>query len=164
MFFHPLSFLEGRTRTQLLGDLWDAQPTAATLNHQRVTLHRVRAALGWPGAVTESGRRYQLAPELYTSSDVQALHGALQDARQARAPAAAHQSYERGQAACQGEYLPQVRADRVRLPREAHHTAHLRLCLEQSQRHCNAGACAPAMAALERALRADPTWASTTRN
>ncbi|MFC6801391.1 hypothetical protein ACFQDE_06290 [Deinococcus caeni] len=76
---HP----DGRYRHDLLRDLWDLEDTPAALNRFRVTLHRLRHALGRADAVTESGGRYALHPDLLAASDTATLHDALRGARQA---------------------------------------------------------------------------------
>lgn len=156
LFFYLLSFPEGRTRGEILEDLWGLEATPASGNRFRVTLHRVRTALGSPGALTEAYGRYHLAPAVIRASDVGELYRALHLAEHAATPPERLQAYRRVLEVYRGEYLPQVRAEWVREAREEHRAAYVHACLEISALRCEAADCAAAVTDLARALRADP--------
>jgi two-component SAPR family response regulator len=156
LFFYLLSFPEGRTRQEILEELWGLDEGAASANRFRVTAHRLRAALGFAGAMTESFGRYHLAPEVFQASDVQQLYSAMQVAEQASDPQMRLTAYQQALSIYAGEYLPQVQADWARQAREEHQAAYVRASIEVSLLHCEANNCQGAVASLGGALRADP--------
>jgi two-component SAPR family response regulator len=156
LFFYLLSFPGGRTRAEILEELWGLDESAASANRFRVTAHRLRAALGFPGAMVEAYGRYHLAPEVFQASDVQLLYAAMHDAETADSPQARLQAYTRALEVYAGEYLPQVQADWARQAREEHQAAFVRASVEVSLLHCELNQCREAVTSLAGALKADP--------
>lgn len=149
---HP----DGRYRHDLLRDLWDLDDTPAALNRFRVTLHRLRHALGRADAVTESGGRYALHPDLLAASDTATLHDALRGARQAGPPREREELLRRALASADGEYLPHLNGDWVQEARQAHRAAVVEAHLTLARLHCDAHECPLAAQELVRAAATDP--------
>ncbi|WP_084474115.1 AfsR/SARP family transcriptional regulator [Deinococcus pimensis] len=156
LLFYLLSRPEGATKAEILEELWGLEDDAASANRFRVTAHRLRATLGWSGAMTEAYGRYHLAPEVFRASDVQQVHAALHEAQTTEDAAGRLRAYRRVLAVYAGEYLPHVREDWAERAREEHRAAYVRACVEVSLVHCERSDCEGAVGALVRALRADP--------
>lgn len=154
LLLYLLSFPEGRTRSQLFADLWEHDVDSATRNRFRVTLHRLRASLGLPGAVTEEHGRYRLAPEVWRASDVYALYAALNET----GPDAGARTgaLERAVQAYGGDFLAGEDAEWALKARDEHKSAYVRATLELSLLRCEHRDCGPSVQALVGALRADP--------
>ncbi|AWN24313.1 response regulator receiver protein [Deinococcus irradiatisoli] len=156
LFFYLLSHPEGRSREEILEALWGLEADASSGNRFRVTLHRLRAALGDREAVGEAYGRYHLSPALFRASDVQALHAALHEADSAQDAAQRLRAYQRALSTYHGDYLPQLRSDWAQTAREEHQAAYVRACTELSLVYCEQRDCPAAVGALVRALKADP--------
>ncbi|WP_084542139.1 AfsR/SARP family transcriptional regulator [Calidithermus chliarophilus] len=156
LFFYLLAHPEGRSREQILEALWDAAPDAGANNRFRVTVHRIRVALGWPGAVLEEHGRYRLAPEVLRASDVGAFYQALERAGRAEAPQARLRGYQRALELYRGEFLPQEGAEWAGETREQVRAAYVQAELALSRLFCGLHQCPASVAALARALHADP--------
>lgn len=149
---HP----EGRARHDILAGLWDLEDTPASANRFRVALHRLRAALGSPGTVTEQGGRYVLDPDIVAASDTALLHGALAQARRSRHPRECEDRLRQALASAGGDYLPHLRGDWVDAARAVHRAAVVEAHLSLSLLHCAARECPLAAQALARAAQQDP--------
>lgn len=156
LFFYLLSFPEGRTREEILEGLWELESDAASGNRFRVTLHRLRGALGWPESVVEEYGRYRLAPEIFRASDVHDVYAGLRDADLASVGPEKLAALQRALGAYSGDYLPGESAEWATQAREEHRAAYVRACVELSLLHCERAECGGAVSALVRALRADP--------
>ncbi|MBB6097344.1 two-component SAPR family response regulator [Deinobacterium chartae] len=156
LFFYLLSHPQGRSRDEILEDLWQLGRDAASVNRFRVTVHRVRTALGWSGALVEEYGRYRLAPEVLDASDVQALYAALQQAEATLEPRARLEGFRQVLHLSEADYLPGVRAEWAEAAREEHRALYVRACVEVSLAYCEEHNCAEAAAALVRALKRDP--------
>lgn len=156
LFFYLLSHPEGRSKEDILVTLWDLDASPAANNRFRVTVHRVRAALGSPDAILEERGRYRLGPAVFAASDVHRLHAGLDEADRAEDAASRLAAIQRALAAYRGEYLSGERAEWASLAREEHRAAYTRAAVELSLLHCDHRSCAEAVGALVRALRADP--------
>lgn len=156
LFFYLLSFPEGRSRSEILEDLWGLDADAASTNRFRVTLHRLRSALELPGALSELFGRYHLSPEVFEASDVRRFYAALQVAEGTLGTAERLAAYEQVLTLYQGEYLPEFQADWADRARQEHQAAFVRAYIELSALSCEASACEGAVSALSRAIKLDP--------
>ena len=158
LFFFLLSSPEGRSQGDIVTALWPEEEgqSAASSNRFRVALHRMRAAFGDDEAVVKEYDRYRLSREVLKTSDVYALHAALQDADTAAAPEARRLALQRAVDSYGGEYLPDHRADWASAARAEHKASYVRATLELSMLHCEAAECDLAIRHLAQALRADP--------
>jgi two-component SAPR family response regulator len=161
LFFYLLSHPEGRSKTEIFEELWGEDESPSVNNRFRVTLHRIRAALGGTDTLTEQYGRYQLSQKVMACSDLYQFYQHLGRADHA------HQTGAEGnktrllelQKAIKiylGDFLLGIDADWVAQTREEHKTAYVRALLELSLLYCEHGECASTVGALARALRADP--------
>lgn len=156
LFYYLLSHPEGRAKEELLEVLWSHPPDASGFNRFRVTIHRVRSALGMPDAVHEKHGRYRLAPKVFQASDLHTFYATIDEAERTHDPAAKITAYQRALDAYKGDYLPGYTVQWVLTAREEHRAAYVRAAIELSLLHCDAGSCEAGVAALTLALRADP--------
>jgi len=156
LFFYLLSNPEGCTREEIFETLWGLKVDASSGNRFRVTLHRLRAALGDHAAVSEAYGRYHLSSELFRASDVQTLYAALHEAEGTHEVEQRLRAYQRVLSTYQGDYLPHLHSDWAEQAREEHKAAYVRACVEVSLVHCEQRDCQDAVGALVRALKADP--------
>ncbi len=152
LFFFLLSHPNGASKQDIFHRLWNLDVTPATNNRFRVAVH----ALGWPDAIVEEYGRYHLCKELLSSTDIHGLYTALQHASQTTNPNERLQAYQQALALYGGDYLPGESAEWVLEVREENRAAYVRAAIELSLIHCDHGSCKSAVAALVRALRADP--------
>jgi DNA-binding SARP family transcriptional activator len=150
-----LSLPEGASKERIMEMLWAVAPDPASNNRFRVTVHRLRATLGWHDAIVEQHGRYRLASEVLAASDVFAFYQALEQAEHGQDNSAKLASYQRA-LGIYGEYLPEEDGEWAILAREEHKSAYVRACLELSLIHCDHQSCEAAVGALVRALKADP--------
>ena len=155
LFFFLLSHPEGSSKNEIFERLWGLESSPASNNRFRVTVHRVRAALGRHDAIIEEYGRYRLSNEVLFSTDIHELYSVLERAN-ASNPGERRQAYQHALSLYTGEYLAGENADWVLEAREEHKAAYVRAALELSLLHCDQGSCAAAVGALVRALRADP--------
>ena len=111
LFFYLLSNPRGHSREHIVERLWDMPCDAHTSNRFRVTVHRIRHALGWHNAVIEEHSRYMLAPEVLAASDIEAFAQALQKAEEATTSQKKIRLYQAALNFYTGEYLPEFEAD-----------------------------------------------------
>ena len=78
LLFYLLSHPEGRSREGILETLWHLSPDPASFNRFRVTVHRLRAALGGAEALLEQYGRYHLSSGVLASSDVYRFYAGLE--------------------------------------------------------------------------------------
>ncbi|WP_233554423.1 AfsR/SARP family transcriptional regulator [Deinococcus cavernae] len=120
-----------------------------------MALHRLRAALEWPDAVTEQGGRYRLHPELLEAVILPPAPGiaglqAIGNAARTRGTAAP------ALASADGEYLPHLQGEWVEQARAQHRAAVVEGYLTLSELHCAARECPLAAQALVKAAQSDP--------
>ncbi|GGJ69364.1 AfsR/SARP family transcriptional regulator [Deinococcus aquiradiocola] len=156
LFHYLLSFPEGRTRAEIMEDLWSLDVTQESRNRFRVTTHRLRAALARPDALGEEYGRFRLSGDVLRAADVYRLHEAAHTAATATTPAARLHAYRAVLDLYRGDYLPDVHTDWARQARDEHRAVYVRAALEVSLLSCDLGNCHDAVDALQRALRADP--------
>jgi two-component SAPR family response regulator len=156
LFFYLLSNPDGRSRDHILEDLWDLEPDAAAANRFRVTVHRLRTALGGTDALEEDHGRYRLNARVLRGSDVHAFLAASAEAERAPDRAARLEACRAAVAAYRGDYLPLETAEWAARAREEYRAAYVRATVELSLMCCDDEDCAGAVGALARSLRADP--------
>ena len=156
LFFYLLSTPEGASKAQVLERLWGLEVNSSASNRFRVTVHRVRAALGRNDAIIENLGRYRLSTGVLEQTDLHRFYSLLERANRATEHAARLAFYQQALSAYSGEYLPSENGDWVLEAREEHKAAYVRASLEVSLLHCDHGSCDAAVGALVRALRADP--------
>jgi len=156
LFFYLLSNPEGHSREHIVEVLWNSSADARASNRFRVTIHRIRVALGWPGAVLEEHSLYRLDPEVLQASDMATFYQALEKAKHAPTAQAQLGCYQQALSLYQGEYLPSEEADWAIETREQLRTAYVQTELEVARLLCEKGNCPDSVAALSRALHADP--------
>lgn len=156
LFFYLLTYPGGRSRTEIINALWDAEPDALLSNRFRVVVHRARAALGGTECLIEEHNRYRLSAEVLAASDVQAFAAGLERARRDPLPGARPAQLELLLTTYRGDYLPLETADWAQQGREEHRAVYVRAQIELSELHCDAGACSSSVEALALALLSDP--------
>jgi DNA-binding SARP family transcriptional activator len=156
LFFYLLTFPGGRSRTEIINALWDAEPDALLGNRFRVVVHRARAALGAKDRLLEEHNRYRLSAEVLSASDVQAFSAELEQAKHDPLPGARAVHLEHLLNAYQGDYLPLETADWAQQGREEHRAVYVQAQIELSELQCEAGACVSSVESLAQAVRADP--------
>lgn len=156
LFFYLLAHPEGKTKEDILETLWNETPKKESNNRFRVTVHRIRHALGNNDAISESYNRYALSPDVLQHTDVQQIFRQLEVANTATDSDSRLSAFQRLLALYKGDFLPGVHADWVSNAREELQSVYVRASLELSLLHCDHGSCEGAVSALVRALRADP--------
>jgi two-component SAPR family response regulator len=156
LFFYLLAHPEGKTKEDILETLWSETPSKESNNRFRVTVHRVRSALGDSEAIVETYGRYRLHTNVLERTDMQQLFKALEIANNTTEPPERLAAFQRVLRVYQGDFLPNVQADWALEAREELKSVYVRTSLELSLLHCDQGACEGAVSALVRALRADP--------
>jgi two-component SAPR family response regulator len=130
LFFFLLSHPEGSSKDEIFEQLWGLNSDPTSNNRFRVTVHRVRTALGRNDAIIEEYGRYRLSNEVLSSSDIHELYSVLEQAHHASDPNERRQGYQRALNLYVGEYLAGENADWVLEAREEHKAAHVRAALE----------------------------------
>ncbi len=156
LFFYLLSHVEGCSKEEILEQLWGLSEDPSANNRFRVTVHRVRTALGRPDAIYEEYGRYRLSSEILMATDVHQLYLTLETANHTSDQTERQRLYQHGLNLYHGDYLPGEHAEWAREAREEYKAAYVRAALELSLIHCDHGSCDAAVGALVRALRADP--------
>ena len=159
LLFYLLAYPEGRTREDVLEDLWGVAPGGSGNTRFRVTLHRLRAALGDVSVVTERFGRLVLSEEVRRASDVYVFTEGM--ARAAALDPATDAVKRRAAllgatAAYRGALLPAVRSTWAHEAREELRLAYARASIELAVLHCAAAQCVPALSHLALGLKADP--------
>lgn len=156
LFFYLLSYPEGKSKAEILETLWGLDPDPVANNRFRVTIFRVRTALGNPEAVVEAHGRYHLAQTVLQSTDLYSFYQALSEGQHATCDSARLESYLKAIALYRGDYLPSFTNNWVSQAREEHRTAYVQALLEVALIHFDQEDWQATSDYLERALRADP--------
>ncbi|WP_052351760.1 AfsR/SARP family transcriptional regulator [Deinococcus pimensis] len=156
LFFYLLAAPDGRTRAQIVEDLWGTDEDDAALNRLRVTLHRLKAAFDGLCVVQEHGGRYRLNPDLAAKSDLHTFDVCLSLARQHLGPDERRARLEEAAHRYPGDFLTDVRATWAQEARDALRARYVRVLLELSSVHCDAAHCRGATCRLSQALTLDP--------
>lgn len=156
LFFYLISNPHGHSRGHIIERLWDVPCDAHASNRFRVTVHRVRHALGWHGAVIEEHGRYALAPEVLAASDLEAFAEALHQAEQAATPQQKVLHYEAALNLYTGEYLGDLETDWAAETRAVVQRLFVQAELELARLLNQQGRLEESTLALSCALHADP--------
>ena len=156
LFFYLLSHPNGKSREEIIDAIWDSQPNAATNNRFRVTVCRLRSALGWRESIAELHSRYQLGQVVLEACDSHKFYVLLAQAEHASNPALKLERYQKAIVLYLGDYLPSETATWVLKIREEHNAAFARAKIAVSLVHCHQGLCQSSVGALAIALENDP--------
>jgi len=156
LLFYLLSHPEGRSKENILETLWQLPLGAASFNRFRVTVHRLRAALGGSEALLEHFGRYHLSNEVLASSDVYTFYKGLERGLNGKNPAERRAGLDEAVEVYRGDYLPDFSADWVLEAREEHRAGYVRARLERAGLHCDALNCDAAIEDLTLAAETDP--------
>jgi len=156
LLFYLLSHPEGRSKEDILEALWQLPPDPASFNRFRVTVHRLRAALGGVDALLEHFGRYHLSGEVLASSDVYTFYKGLERGLSGKNPAERRAGLDEAVEVYRGDYLPDFSADWVLEAREEHRAGYVRARLERAGLHCDALDCDAAIEDLALAAETDP--------
>jgi two-component SAPR family response regulator len=156
LFFYLLSYPEGRNKGEILETLWGLDPDPVANNRFRVTIYRIRSALGNPKAIVEEHGRYHLAQAVLHNSDLYSFYQALAEGHNATCDTARLGSYHKAIALYRGDYLPGFSTNWVSQAREEHKTAYVQALLEVALIYFDQENWRGTSDYLERALKADP--------
>lgn len=156
LFFYLLSYPEGRSKGEILDTLWGLDPDPVANNRFRVTIFRIRTALGNPEAILEDHGRYRLAEAVLHSTDLFSFYQALAEGHRATCDAARLESYHKALSLYQGDYLPGFATNWVSQAREEHKTAYVQALLEVALAYYDQEDWRATSDYLERALKTDP--------
>jgi DNA-binding SARP family transcriptional activator len=156
LFFYLLSHPNGKSREEIIDALWNCEPNAASSNRFRVTLCRLRNALGWREAIAESHSRYQLGQVVLEASDTHEFYVLLAQAEHTSNPALRLECYQHAFVVYAGDYLPFESASWVLKIRNEHNAAFARAKIAVSLLRCHQGLCQTSVGALAIALENDP--------
>lgn len=156
LLFYLLSYPEGRSKEDILETLWQLSPDPASFNRFRVTVHRLRAALGGPEALLEHYGRYHLSSSVLASSDVYTFYGGLERGLSGKNAAERWAGLDVAVGVYGGDYLPGLTADWALEAREEHRAGYIRARLERAGMHCDALDCDAAISDLTLAAETDP--------
>lgn len=156
LFFYLLSYPEGRSKGEILETLWGLDPDPVTNNRFRVTIFRIRAALGNPEAILEEHGRYRLAEAVLHSTDLFSFYQALSEGHHTTCEIARLKGYNKAISLYRGDYLPGFATNWVSQAREEHKTAYVQALLEIALTHYDQEDWRATSDYLERALKADP--------
>lgn len=161
LLFYLLSYPEGRHRQDILSTLWQLEPSPQSYRRLRLTLHRLRAALGGSETVVLDPERehLRLCQEVLGASDLYAFYATLGVARQAE-PGQARAAGYRQALAIYREFMQGEEADWIHEARQVHQQVYVQaaveLALELCQAEAGAGSCDQMARVLIQALRTDP--------
>ncbi|WP_104992335.1 BTAD domain-containing putative transcriptional regulator [Deinococcus sp. NW-56] len=120
LLHYLLAHPEGRRRDEILNDLWHTDMGEQSGNRFRVTLHRLRRALGRPDAVVEEHGRFRLSDEVLQASDVYRLYAALRRAERAGDEETRLLAYRQALELYRGDFLAGCADDWAVQAREEH--------------------------------------------
>jgi two-component SAPR family response regulator len=156
LFFYLLSHPDGKSREEIIDAIWNSSPSAAINNRFRVTMCRLRNALGWRESIAESHSRYQLDPAVLEASDSHEFYVLIDQAQHERNWALRLEGYEQAFVLYVGDYLPFETSTWVLKIRNEHNAAFARAKIAVSLLHCNQGLCQSSVGVLVSALDHDP--------
>ena len=156
LFFFLLSHPTGKSREEIIDAIWHSEPSAASNNCFRVTVCRLRSALGWRESIAEAHSRYQLDRVVLEASDTHEFYVLLAQAERAGNPALKLECYQQAFVVYAGDYLPFETATWVLKIRSEHNAAFARAKIAVALLHCNQGLCQTSVGGLATALENDP--------
>lgn len=156
LFYLLLTRPRGYTRDQIVEWLWNSSQTLEHGGNFKVTLHRLRQALGDGQATVEHDELYRLADRYHQASDHVLFQQGLQRARGTERREQRLQVTYQALSLYAGDFLPDRTAEWLDETREALRSAYVRARLETAQLHCGALECHSAVRSLAGALMTDP--------
>jgi DNA-binding SARP family transcriptional activator len=156
LFLYLLTYPAGQSREHIIETLWHTPADANANNRFRVTIHRIRVALGWPGAVLEEYGRYRLAPEILQASDIAAFEQLLEQAAHGANTKTRLEQYQHALSLYRGEFLLGEEGEWVGEARNQLRTGFVRAKLETARLLCAQGNCTASIEAQKQALQTDP--------
>lgn len=155
LFYLLLAHPQGAARTTITEKLWGAN-TSEARNSFKVTMYRLRQALGDPGATVEQEGRYALAPVYYQHADHIRFQDALRQARSAETREERLRHTYQALSLYAGDFLPDVPDDWAEETRSTLRAAYVRARTQAATLHCEALECQSAIRNLASGLGADP--------
>lgn len=156
LFFYLLAHQNGKSREEIIDALWNCEPNAASNNRFRVTVCRLRNALGWREAITELHSRYQLDQMVLEASDTHEFYVLLARAEHTSNSALKLEFYQHAFVVYAGDYLPLETSSWVLKIRHEHNAAFARAKIAVALLHCDQGLCQASVGVLTMALNHDP--------
>jgi len=156
LFWYLLLFPEGRSRDLVIGEFFDTEVTSKSLTLLRVTVHRVRKAIGYDDAVIGTGDRITLAPEILENADIVRFGRSLARARVETCADRRAEMLRETLELAGGEFAPGLDADWADAARGEIAFATAEARLELAELACAARRCEEALVHLGNALSADP--------
>ncbi|WP_102124683.1 AfsR/SARP family transcriptional regulator [Deinococcus planocerae] len=156
LFFLLLSHPQGYSRSEIIQRLSLHADADGGRNHFKVTLYRLRRALGDPAAVVEQDHRYRLAERYHERSDLHLYREALRAGKRAETREERLRHYAYALSLYAGDFLPENPAEWAEEVRTSLYTAHVRTLLEVAFLHCDGLECHAAVRHLAGALNLDP--------
>ncbi|SMB97148.1 AfsR/SARP family transcriptional regulator [Deinococcus hopiensis] len=156
LFYYLLCAPEGRTRQQIIQDVWGADEDAAALNRLRVTLHRLKSLFKGLTVIQEHDGRYHLHPDIVSKSDLGTFLTSVHRARITAQPALKKAALQHAAAQYRGDFLPDMHHSWTDHTREHFRQQYVQVLLELTALHCDSAECTPAITQLKEALRVDP--------
>lgn len=156
LFFMLLGHPAGQTREAIVETLWDSALTPSTRANFKVTLHRMKQALGDADAVTENQHTYALHPRYADAADETHFHAALGQMLRAESRADRLRFGYRAATLYSGDYLLAYGWAWAEERRDALRSEYVQLRLELAALHCGALECSAAIRNLGAGLASDP--------
>ncbi|GEM49894.1 AfsR/SARP family transcriptional regulator [Deinococcus cellulosilyticus] len=156
VFFYLLSHPAGRTRDQVVREVWNVEPGTLINTRFRVTVFRIRQALQAQDSVLEEQGVYRLNDLIVQGSDVQRFRSGLNAARRHTDPALQLQVLQDTLEHYQGLYLCELSSEWVLAMRADLQGKQARALLHLARLLCERLDCKDSIAARQQALHADP--------
>lgn len=156
LFFYLMSYPQGRSKDQILEQLWGLDPTPVANNRFRVTVFRIRSALANPWAIVEEHGRYRLAGEIFQASDLYEFYRAITLAHRTQDEARRLEGYREAIAIYKGDYLSSLATNWVAQVREEHKAVYVQALLEVALTYSEQENWPAAAEHFRRATQADP--------
>ncbi|GGJ52875.1 AfsR/SARP family transcriptional regulator [Deinococcus roseus] len=156
VFFYLLSHPAGRTRDQVVREVWNVEPGTLINTRFRVTVFRIRQALHAQDSVLEEHGVYHLNDLIVQVSDVQRFRAGLKDVRHHTDPGLQMQGLKDTLEHYQGLYLCELSSDWVLGIRADLQAKQARALLHLARLLCERLECKSSIAARQQALHADP--------
>jgi two-component SAPR family response regulator len=156
LLHYLLAYPKGKLYREILEDLWQTDHNEQSSGRFRVTVHRLRKAIGNMHAVQDCCGRFFLSEDVLQASDLYQLRISLKEAEQTSNEQKRIKAYKRVYSIYQGDFLPDCEEEWARQIREEYKNSYLQTCLEISSIYCSQHECRLAVQVLAHALKADP--------
>ena len=156
LFWYLLLFPEGRAKDLVISEFLDSDVTTKSLTLLRVTVHRVRRALGDDSAILSQGDRLALAPHVLEASDTHVFSEALSEARLASSPEDRMSRLELATKLAAGPFVPGLHAEWADEARREFDAARAEARLGLAAVACEMRRCSDSVDHLSAAIAVDP--------